>query len=91
VPEPDVIMTRRSEPIAAARAERRNPGSRVELLRRIRVEFAEMPGLRLTILQAERLFGMRHDVCVRVLRELEANHYLRRDVSDAYIRNLTRP
>ena len=84
-------MTRRSEPNIAARTERRNPASRVDLLRRISVEYAEMPGLCLSIHQAERLFCLRHDICARALNELEANHYLRRHVNGAYIRNLTRP
>jgi hypothetical protein len=50
-----------------------------------------MPGLCLSIHQAERLFCLRHDICARALNELEANHYLRRHVNGAYIRNLTRP
>ena len=44
-----VIMAKRSELNAAARTERRNPVSRVDLLRRISVEFAEMASLCLTI------------------------------------------
>jgi hypothetical protein len=84
-------MTIRSEPNGPALTERRNPASRVELLRRISVEYAEMPGLRLTIQQAERLFGLRADICARALDELVANSYLRRDGNRAYIRNLARP
>lgn len=64
--------------------------SRVDLLRRLSVEFAEMPGLCLTSHQAERLFCL-HDICKRALNELVANQYLRRHVSGTYIRNLTRP
>lgn len=84
-------MTRRFEPNTGARTERRNPASRVDLLRRISVEFAEMPGLCLSTHQAERLFCLRHDICARALNELVANSYLRRHVNGAYIRNLTRP
>ena len=64
----------------------RNPVSRVDLLRRISVEFAEMPGLCLTSHQAELLFCLRHDVCKRALNELVANSYLRRHVNGACIR-----
>ena len=46
---------------------RRNTASRLQLLRRIRAEFYEMPCLRLTRPQAQRLFGLRPDVCERVL------------------------
>jgi hypothetical protein len=48
------------------RPERRDSASRVQLLNRVRAEFHEMPCLRLTCRQAQRLFGMRADVCERV-------------------------
>jgi hypothetical protein len=83
-------MTTRYVPTTVARSERRNPASRVDLLRRISVEYAEMPGLCLTIHQAERLFCLRPDICARAFNELVANSYLRRHVNGAYIRNLTR-
>ena len=50
--------------------ERRHAASRLQLLRRIRAEFREMPCLRLTCGQAQRLFGIRPDVCERVLSAL---------------------
>ena len=37
---------------------------------RVRGEYREMPGLRLTIPQAARLFNLDHDHCVRVLDTL---------------------
>ena len=52
------------------RSDRRNPPSREELLRRIRAEFCDMPCLRLTCGQAQRLFALRRDVCERVLADL---------------------
>ena len=57
---------------AIARTDRRNPVSRAQLLQRVRAEFEEMPGLRLTCGQAQRLFGMRPDICERVLAALVA-------------------
>lgn len=53
-------------------SERRTAGSREQLLRRIRAEFEEMPCLRLTCPQARRLFGLRPEVCDRVLATLIA-------------------
>jgi hypothetical protein len=50
--------------------DRRNTDSRAQLLHRIRAEFREMPCLRLTCGQAQRLFGMRPDVCERVFASL---------------------
>jgi hypothetical protein len=38
-----------------------------ELLRRIRAEYLEMPGLRLTAPQAQRLFGLEAKTCDAVL------------------------
>ena len=59
-------------PNAVRLPDRRNPESRVRLLDRIRGEFREMPCLRLTRPQAQRLFAMRADVCDRVLATLVA-------------------
>ncbi len=56
--------------------ERRSGGSRTQLLDRIRAEFREMPCLRLTSGQAQRLFGMRTDVCERVLATLIKERFL---------------
>ena len=56
--------------------DRRSSGSRALLLDRIRAEFKEMPCLRLTCRQAQRLFGMRGDVCERVLATLISERFL---------------
>jgi hypothetical protein len=53
-------------PYVRARPDRRNSVSRRQLLDRVRAEFGEMPCLRLTRGQAQRLFGIRPDVCERV-------------------------
>ena len=50
--------------------ERRNVAVRAQLVRRVRGEFAEMPGLRLTCAQACRLFALRRDICERVFAAL---------------------
>jgi hypothetical protein len=75
----------------AGQQERRNLASRAELPRRIEVEYREMPGSRLTLPQAQRLFGLREDICVRVLTSLVDQAVLRRDSSGAYILNGHRP
>lgn len=48
------------------------------LLRRIRSEFLEMPGLRLTLWQASRLWGVDAETCQRVVALLTAEGFLRR-------------
>ncbi len=49
--------------------ERRDLVHREALSRRVFSEFAEMPGLVLTIGQASRLFGISTDACARILSE----------------------
>jgi hypothetical protein len=65
-------------------AERRNVVSRRELLQRITAEYDEMPGMLLTVPQAQRLFGLREDICLRVLSALVDSAVLRQDASGAY-------
>ena len=50
--------------------DRRNAFGRVTLLRRVRSEFREIPGLCVTASQAARLFGLAEDVCARICEEL---------------------
>ena len=64
--------------LASAIDRRRHP-AREALIRRISGEFFEMPCLRLTILQAQRLFGLKADACQRILSELVADGTLTRD------------
>ena len=46
------------------------------LLRRIRAEFEEMPGLSVTLEQAMRLFGLGRDAMSRILLDLTGAHVL---------------
>lgn len=71
---------------AARSPERRHPASREALLRQIAVEYQEMPGLRLHLAQAQRLFGLRHDICDRVLAALVVAGVLQLDETGAYVR-----
>jgi len=47
------------------------------LVRRVRGEFLEMPGLSLTFAQAQRLWGMEKDLCGRVIGALISAAFLR--------------
>ena len=47
------------------------------VVRRVREEFREMPGLRLTPAQATRLWGLEHEVCHAVIASLVAAAFLR--------------
>jgi hypothetical protein len=43
---------------------------------RVRSEFLEMPGLRLTMWQAQRLWGIDRPTCEAVIEELTEAHFL---------------
>jgi hypothetical protein len=56
----------------------------VPLLNRVRSEFLEMPGLRLRIDQAQRLWNMDRANCEMLLSLLVETKFLRRYSDDAY-------
>ena len=56
------------------------------LLNRVRSEFIEMPGLRLRIEQAQRLWNLDRANCEMVLRSLVEANFLRQYPDDAYSR-----
>ena len=57
-----------------------------EVLRRIRSEYVEMPGLRLTVAQAQRIFGLDRATCESVLEALVEAKFLRRARDGAFVR-----
>ena len=48
------------------------------LIARVRNEFLEMPGLRLNVTQAMRLWGLERDECQRVIDALVSASFLQR-------------
>ncbi|HXH05693.1 MAG TPA: hypothetical protein VNI83_03785 [Vicinamibacterales bacterium] len=58
-----------------------------EVLRRIQGEFLEMPGLRLTLAQAQRLWNLDRDVCETLLATLVDAGFLVRTDDGAYLRS----
>ena len=54
------------------------------LLRRVRSEFREMPGMRLTLEQAMRLWDLDRPTCCKVLGSLVASHFLQQDPHGRY-------
>jgi hypothetical protein len=62
------------------------PESPGRLLERIRGEFLEMPGLRLTPAQACRLWALDRHQCDDVLRLLVDGHFLRKTSDGSFIR-----
>jgi len=57
-----------------------------DVLRRVRGEFTEMPGLRLTTAQAQRLWGLDRAVCDMLLSALVESKFLFRTRDGAFIR-----
>jgi len=56
------------------------------LLLRIRAEYLEMPGLRLTRPQAQRLWGLDAETCLQVLEFLTSERFLDRGANGTYAR-----
>ena len=57
-----------------------------EVLQRIQGEFVEMPGLRLTRPQAQRLWGLERDVCDALLGALVDAQFLSQTRDGAFVR-----
>jgi hypothetical protein len=68
-------------------AELRKTPAISELLVRIEAEYREMPGLSLTVPQAERLWGLDATTCASVLTVLIERRDLTRTTSGAYLRS----
>lgn len=78
-------------PITTLRAERRNVAARKAIVRRVRSEFEEMPGLSLTLVQAMRLFGVSADAAARMLQGLAEEGVLHLTADGRYVRHHERP
>ena len=57
-----------------------------DLLRVIRAEYLEMPGLQLTIRQAQRLWGLDRDYCSKLLNTLVDANFLSQRRDGTFIR-----
>jgi DNA-binding IclR family transcriptional regulator len=63
------------------------PSGITTLLRRIQREYQEMPGLRLTQAQAQRLWDVDRTTCDTVLATLTERGFLKRTPTGTYIRS----
>ena len=66
---------------------RHSTGAIEQMLRRIQCEFLEMPGLRVTIPQAQRLWDLDACVCESLLAALVDVQFLVRTVDGAFMRS----
>ena len=57
-----------------------------ELTRRVQAEYAEMPGLSVTLVQAQRLMAIDERTCAAVFRVLIQRGVLRRTAQGRYVR-----
>ncbi len=60
------------------------PFRQMELLSRVRGEFREMPGLRLSLEQAMRLWSLDRATCVQMLNDLRTTRFLDLDSNGRY-------
>ena len=56
-----------------------------ELTRRLQAEYAEMPGLNMTLAQAQRLLASDRQTCTAALKVLIARRVLRRTAQGRYV------
>jgi hypothetical protein len=80
------VISYRQRDDAFSKIERRDPQSRERLVRRVVSEYQQMPGLRLSVLQARRLFGLDTAACERVLSGLVAIGFLAQNSRGLYQR-----
>ena len=57
-----------------------------EVLQRIQGEYVEMPGLRLTLPQAQRLWGLERETCHALLGALVEARFLQQTRDGAFVR-----
>jgi hypothetical protein len=57
-----------------------------EVLQRIQGEYVEMPGLRLTAAQAQRLWGLEREACAALLDDLVSARFLVQTRDGAFVR-----
>jgi len=55
------------------------------VVRRARAEYLEMPGLRLTSAQAQRLWGLDRRTCDELLTTLTSDHFLARTRDGSFV------
>lgn len=55
-----------------------------KLAQRIREEFEEAPGLRITVREASRFWGLDEDTCGLVLAHLQTTGFLAKDGTERY-------
>lgn len=76
--------------LAIARGESAGPtGNTGRTLQRIRAEYLEMPALRLTLAQAQRLWNLDEWTCAALLDALVDERFLCRTDDHRYVRNPT--
>jgi Fic family protein len=74
-------------PLTNARLEVRTRADVVqELTHRVRAEYAEMPGLSLTLAQAQRLWALDRQTCESVFMTLTARGFLRMTSRGRFVR-----
>ena len=66
------------------------PVPSADILYRIRGEYREMPGLRLTPAQAQRLWGLDRAACDSLLAQLVSTGFLARTRDGAFVRSSPR-
>ena len=73
-----------------ATAQSEGEARRAELIEQVRAEFLEMPGLSLTLPQAQRLWSIEPHTCEVLFKSLTESHFLRRTSRGRFVLRATR-
>ena len=74
--------------VASVRATFGTPGQAIRaLMQQVQAEYAEMPGLSVTLLQAQRLWAVDRRTCEEVFSRLVRNGALRMTTKGQFVRN----
>ena len=91
LPSPGPCPSSRLLPVESGLPMRESPsGALTDVLDRVRAEYREMPGLRLTPSQAQRLFQVEPAVCAALLNVLMNEHFLVRTANGLFVQSGTK-
>jgi hypothetical protein len=81
---PTVDSRRNGTPMTTSYADPAAELALMKLAQRIREEFEEAPGLRVTVREGSRFWGLEERTCAEVLARLLATGFLARSADDRY-------
>jgi hypothetical protein len=86
IDHPEANVSSQSQTLDAVRTRTSQPPALHDLLRRIEGEYREMPGMSVTMPQAQRLWGLDAITCAFILKTLVDRRILRRTPHGTFVK-----